>query len=125
MKIVRYFFVGGAAAAVDISIFFVFAKQLGLNYLAVGAVGFMIATFVNYLLSVRHVFTSGVRFKKQQEVALVYCVSLIGLLFNLAILYLCISVYNIEMMLGKVTATVTVFFWNYFSRRHFIFKGMN
>ena len=32
MKIVRYFFVGGASAVIDIGIFFVFAKLLGYNY---------------------------------------------------------------------------------------------
>ena|SRR5713226_8944199 len=123
MKIVRYFVVGGVAAAVDISIFFVFAKQLGFNYLAIGAFGFLIATFVNYILSVRHVFESGIRFERRHEVILVYFVSLLGLLLHQAVLYACIDVIKIEMMLGKVTATTVVFFWNYFSRRHFIFQG--
>ena len=123
MKIIRYFLVGGIAATVDISIFFIFAKQLGYNYLVVGVFGFLIATLANYLLSVRHVFETGIRFGKKHEIMLVYLVSLIGLLFNLLILYMCIDILGIEMMLGKITATTSVFFWNYLSRQRFIFRS--
>ena len=125
MSVVRYFLVGSAAAIVDISIFFVFAKQLGINYLAIGVLGFLVATLVNYLLGIKHVFKSGVRFEKKQEIIWVYFVSLIGLLFNQSILYLSIDVIGTEMMLGKILATGNVFFWNYFSRQHFIFRGSN
>jgi putative flippase GtrA len=125
MKVVRYFLVGGVAAAVDIAIFFVFAKELGFNYQIVGAVGFVIATLVNYFLSVAHVFQSGVRFGKKQEIFWVYLVSLVGLAFNQFVLYLTIDVAGIEMMLGKITATASVFFWNYYARQHFIFREAN
>jgi len=62
-RVAKYFVVGGISACVDIGFFFVFAKLLGFNYLAVATVGFLIAVPVNYLLSVRFVFTSGARFK--------------------------------------------------------------
>ena len=119
MKIVRYFFVGGAAAAVDIGIFFVFAKLAGHDYLLVGCVGFLVATAVNYALSVKHVFRSGVRFSKGKEIALVYLVSMVGLAINQLVLYLLIEKMGSEMMLAKLAATGVVFFWN-FSARHFI-----
>ena len=122
MKVVRYFFVGGVAAVVDISIFFVFAKLLGFNYLIIGACGFLIATFVNYALSIRYVFESGVRFDKKYEVMFVYVVSTLGLAWHQAVLYLCVDVVNAELMLSKLTATGTVFFWNYLSRRYWIFQ---
>ena len=119
MKIVRYFFVGGAAAVVDIGIFFLFAKLAGHDYLLVGCVGFLIATAVNYVLSVKHVFKSGVRFTKRREIILVYAVSLVGLSINQLVLYVMIEQAHSELMLAKLTATGVCFFWN-FSARHFI-----
>ena len=47
MKIFRYAGVGAATAAVDFLICAVFAKLLNVNYLAVGAVGFINATTIN------------------------------------------------------------------------------
>jgi len=91
VKILRYFFVGGVAAAVDIAFFFLFASLAGLNYLVVAPFGFVLATWVNYQLSIRHVFRSGARFKRSREILLVYAISAIGLLINQAVLYVLVA----------------------------------
>ena len=72
MKIFRYAGVGATAATVDFLIFAVFAKLLNFNYLAVGAVGFIIATTINYFLSVRFVFERGVRLGQFSVAVLVF-----------------------------------------------------
>lgn len=125
MKIIKYFFVGGAAAAVDITIFFVFAKLFGFPYLTVGALGFIIATLVNYVLSTRFVFKSGARFSIKQEVILIYSVSMVGLILNQLVLYACVDGVGLELMLSKLIATGSVFLWNFFARNYFIFKPIN
>ena len=79
MKIFRYAAVGGAAALIDFLLFAVFAKILGFNYLLVGAAGFIIATTVNYFLSIRFVFRGGVRFGFHKEIFLVFLISPDGL----------------------------------------------
>lgn len=121
MKVFRYFLVGGAAAAVDIGWFFIFAKLAGFNYLAVAPLGFVLATWVNYQLSVRHVFRSGIRFSRGREIILVYVISAVGLLVNQAVLYGLVDQLGVELMLAKVTATVTVFFWNFGARNNYLF----
>lgn len=88
MKIVRYFFVGAAAAAVDVGLFTIFAYWLHFNYLIVGACTFILATLVNYVLCVHYVFESGVRFTPRHEIAMVFLVSSIGLLVNQSVLLL-------------------------------------
>lgn len=110
---------GGASAVVDIGIFFVFAKLAGYDYLLVGCIGFLVATAVNYALSVKHVFRSGVRYSKGKEIALVYLVSMVGLAINQSVLYLLVAQLHRELMLAKLVATGVVFFWN-FSVRYFI-----
>jgi putative flippase GtrA len=122
MKVVRYFFVGAVAAAVDIGLFALFVHGFGLDYLAVGAVTFVLATSVNYALSVRVVFRSGVRFSRRQEIALVFAVSALGLALNQLVLFVGVTRFALPPVLAKVMATAAVFFWNYGARAHFVFK---
>jgi putative flippase GtrA len=121
VRILRYFIVGGVAATVDIGFFFLFAKLAGFNYLVVSPLGFVLATGVNYRLSIRHVFQSGVRFSQRREIFLVYVVSAVGLLINQLVLYFLVDQVGAELMLSKLTATVTVFFWNYWMRSNYVF----
>ena len=125
MKVIKYFFVGGIAASVDIGIFFIFAKLLGFHYMPVGISSFTLATLVNYLFSTRYVFVSEIRFSKKAEVLLVYVFSSLALLINQFVLYLCIDVIMLEIMLSKLIATGSVFFFNFFARNNFIFKEKN
>jgi putative flippase GtrA len=122
VRAAKYFVVGGISACVDIGFFFVFAKLLGFNYLAMAAVGFVIAVPVNYLLSVRFVFTSGARFKPLHELALVYLVSSVGLGLHLVVLYVAVDVLGLELMLSKLIATGSVFAWNFTARNYFVFR---
>jgi len=124
MRIVRYFFVGGVAATVDIGIFAVAVKGFGLGWFFVALFSFVLATAVNYLLSVRYVFESGVRFKKKAEVSLVFLVSGIGLFINQCVLWLLIEAAGIDEVLSKLLATGTVFLWNYAARSRYIFKEL-
>lgn len=120
-NIVRYFVVGGVCALVDLGIFMLFAQVLGYPYLRVSAASFLIATLLNYFLSVRFVFVSGIRFRRRYEVALVFLVSAIGLGLNQLILALCVEQVGLNLFFSKVTATGCVFFWNYFARRVLVF----
>ena len=122
MNIIKYFFVGGVAAIVDISLFGLFAKYIGFNYLIVGFFTFIIATGVNYFLSIRYVFASGSKHSKRREISLVYLISTVGLGINLLALFICHDWLNIELMTSKVIATGFTFFWNYFLRKFVVFN---
>jgi len=122
MRIVRYFFVGGVAASVDILLFALFAKVLGYSYLLVAPCTFVVATWVNYVLSVRHVFRSGARFSRKRELTLVFLVSLIGLGVNQVVLFVSVRRLGLDLVLGKIVASAGAFLWNYGARAHFVFK---
>lgn len=121
MKILRYLFVGFIAMLFDVGFFFIFAKVLNFNYFVVGLIGFMLATLINYFLSIKIVFKSGVRHSKRKEIAYVYFVSIIALGINQMILVYLIKIVGLEKMLSKLSATISVFLWNYFSRKKLIF----
>jgi len=122
VKIARYFLVGGVAAGVDFLLFAVLVKGMALGWMLAGVVSFCFATMVNYALSVRHVFISGVRFQRTQEVSLVFLVSGVGLAMNQAVLAVLIEGTGWDPLLAKIGATSSVFLWNYSARRYYIFK---
>jgi putative flippase GtrA len=122
-KFVKYFIVGGISAIVNVIIFFIFAEVMRYNYLAIGALAFIVATFVNYILSIKYVFKSGIRFGKHKELFWIYVVSIIGLIENEVILYLFASLLRIEIMISQIIAIGAVFFWNYIARNSFVFRS--
>jgi len=122
MRIARYFLVGGVAAGVDFAFFAVMVKGLAVGWMPAGIVSFCFATLVNYALSVRHVFSSGVRFRRGQEILLIFLVSGVGLVVNQAALAALIGGAGWNPLMAKIGATSSVFCWNYGVRRCFIFK---
>lgn len=123
MNLIKYFFVGGASAAIDFTCFFIFIYLFNFPWLIAGCVSFLIATTTNYFLSIRFVFNQGARFKQSIELTLIYFVSGVGLMLNLGFLYVFIESLNVHPLASKILATGVVFFWNFFIRQSFIFKS--
>jgi putative flippase GtrA len=121
MRIVKYFFVGGAAAVVDIGLFSIFASYLSWPWVPVSITTFILATLTNYFLSIQFVFESGTRHKKYVEVFGVFIVSGLALLVNQIVLYLAIEILGWHLIFSKIVATSVVFFWNYYGRSKFVF----
>ena len=121
MRLSRYFFVGGSAAIVDIGLFSIFTKVLDFPWFPVSICTFLLATLVNYVLSIKFVFESGVRHKKHIEIAGVFAISTLALLVNQAVLFVAIEWFTFNLVASKIIATGTVFFWNYFGRSRIIF----
>lgn len=122
MNIVRYAIAGTVAAVIDFAIFAVFAKFLGWNYLWVATAGFSVATSVNYFLSIKLVFNSGVRFTKHAEFAMVFLVSLIGLAVNQLVLFVAVEAFDVGLLISKTLATASVFLWNFGVRDLYVFS---
>lgn len=123
MNFLRYFAVGGIASCVDWGLFWLFAVRMEWPYLWVAAGSFVIATLVNYALSVRFVFVSGARFEKAAEVTAVFGASAVGLSLNQLLLYASQQFTTSSLMAGKIGATACVLLWNYSIRRFYIFKA--
>ena len=121
MKIIRYFFVGAMAATIDIGVFGFLVEGLAVPWFVAGVVSFFLATTANYLISIRYVFQSGIRFPQRREMSLVFLVSAVGLVINKAALWMFIDKMAFYTISSKALASATVFLWNYGLRRKFIF----
>ena len=122
-QFISYFFVGGISAIVEWIFFALFANFVELNYL--------FATATNWFLGRKWTFKGNKKYieKPKQEVLLVYFVSAIGLVFNVLLMYLFVTVIGLNTSflktVSKILATGIVFFWNFFVRKLFIYKEVN
>lgn len=126
-QFISYFGVGGAAALVEWVAFYLFASVLRIQYLLATALAFILSTTANWFLG--RVFTfkdSAYKDKKVREITLVFTVSAIGLLFNMGLMYLFVTVLKMDTdilkVVSKVLASGIVFVWNYLARKCFIYR---
>jgi putative flippase GtrA len=117
----RYLVVGGVSALADWSVFAVMLYGLELHYIAAGTISLILATGLNYYLSVRFVFGAGSRGPRQAMV-LVYMVSTVGIAINLGVLTVGIDVLELHPLVAKFFATGVAVFWNFLARYFYIFK---
>jgi putative flippase GtrA len=117
----RYAVVGSIGALSDWLIFAFFLYVVELNYLLAGTISFVIATLINYVLSLLWVFEGG-RHSRHKEVTLIYLVSAVGLLINLLALYLLYEGLGLHVFVAKVLASLSAFVWNFGARYLWVFE---
>ncbi len=116
----KYFIVGGVAALTEWASYSALIFFLRWNYLVAAVFSFVIATGVNYVLSIRFVFFHH-RLNRKSEITLVYIVSIFGAVINLGALAMLVEWGDVDLYLAKIMATGIAFLWNFFSRRYWIF----
>lgn len=117
----RYLVVGGLSALADWTIFAAMLYGFDLHYIAAGTISFILATGLNYYLSVRFVFGASSR-GPRNAVMLVYAVSAVGIAINLGVLAIGINYMELHPLLSKVIASGMAVFWNFLARYFYIFK---
>lgn len=122
IKIFRYLIVGAVASIVDFSVLFALVIFFNFHWFFAALLSFVLATIINYFLSITYVFPSGIKFKKEEEFVLVFIISIFGLILNQAFVYILYKFVSINLFYSKLITTGIVFFWNYNSRHHLIFK---
>lgn len=127
-QFISYFGVGGVSALVEWAAFYVFDSVLGIQYMLSTVMAFILSTTTNWFLG--RIFTfkdSAYKDKKTREIVLVFAVSAIGLLFNLGLMYLFVTVLKMDTNLlktvSKVLSTGIVFVWNFLARKLWIYRN--
>ena len=121
-NIASYGIVGGAAALVEWAAFYV-CDAIGLFYLLSTILSFIVATFVNWILGRKITFRNSPKLANwPRDLLSVYVASGVGLLLNLGLMVLFVSVIGIDSMISKIISTGLVFFWNYFIRKLVIYQ---
>jgi putative flippase GtrA len=119
-KIVGFFLIGIISSLIDIGLLVFFCSYLGIWYLPAAAVSYCCGTVVSYLLNKylnfhdhdRHILTQFTTFA---------AISVSCLLVNLCVIWLCVEVFSLNYITGKIIATFCAFFWNYHGQKRFTF----
>ena len=132
-QIIKFGIVGLFCFLIDFGITTGFTNLLGIHYLISKFLGFVVSAVVNYLLSIKFVFTQKKEMDKKKEFTVFLILSAFGLLINEIVMYLCIDgiyarsghlqelVSHANMVaLSSILATGIVMVYNFISRKLFL-----
>ena len=119
MQFLRYFFVGGSSAVVDLLVFTVLVKHMEFHYILAAFVGYMMGLAWNHFLCIAWVFES--KHNRTKELAMVFVIAVGGLLWTWLILYLLIDVASMDEVIAKMISQILVLFWNFSMRKFYVF----
>jgi putative flippase GtrA len=94
-KIVGFFLIGIISSLVDIGLLVFFCSYLGIWYLTA-------AQFTTFA-----------------------AISVSCLFVNLCVIWLCVELFSLDYLSGKIIATLCAFFWNYHGQKRYTFRGGN
>lgn len=119
----KFALVGFASLAVEYLFLGYFLQALAMNYLMATTIAFIISIVVNYVLSMRYVFSHKQDMSRRREFTIFAVLSAIGLGLNDLYMFVGVSILNIGTMAMKLISTFFVTWYNYFSRRKFLDGG--
>ena len=105
----RFAAVGTSTFLVDYVLLMVLSQLLGMDPVLAGAISFTVSLVLNYLLSMKFVFTRRQDISRRRQFGLFVVLSLVALVLNEIIIWIV-----------KLIATMMVTLWNFFSRRRWL-----
>lgn len=119
IQFVRYIFVGGIAAIVNIGGLYILTEGFNIYYLISNILAFIIGLLVNYALSKKMVFQNETAIKREKEFMVYATIGIIGLGLDTIFVGIFTSILSIYYMLSKIISTILVFIWNFVARKVF------
>ena len=116
-QILRFGVVGGLAFLIDYSVLWALVDLLGVNYLAASALSFSISVIFNYILSSIWVFDCSGNENQLGKFLVFVVLSVIGLMLNLAIMWITVDVLGIHYLVAKIGSTAIVMVYNFVTRK--------
>jgi len=118
LQFVRYLGVAFVGLGFDFGTLVFLREICHVHYLVAAAGGFMAGLAINYILSVRYVFTNPKIKSHAMNFGLFALIGLIGLGLLSLCMWALTDGLGINYIISKVLATVIVYMWNFFARRN-------
>ena len=116
-----YSCVGVAATGVEWLFFYLLNQHLGLHYAPATVIATVFSGFTNWAVGRLLLFKATVQ--ALRELGKIYLTSLIGMGFNLLLMWGMVDGLGLDEMTAKVIATILVFLWNYLVHTRLIYRG--
>lgn len=117
IQFLRYIFVGGISAVINICTLYILKDIVNIYYLIANAIGFILGLITNYCLSKMLVFTKENMGNPMIEFIIYALIGLIGLGIDSLLMWILTSKLNIYYMISKIFSTMLVFVWNFGIRK--------
>ncbi len=121
-QIIKFGFTGVLCFVIDYCLLLFFTELLSINYLISSALSFSISVIVNYILSVKFVFSVDKQASKGRNFILFIVFSVIGLGLNQLLMWLGVDILNQDYRFIKIAATAVVMCYNFITRKLFLEK---
>lgn len=132
-QIIKFGIVGFFCFLIDYGITVIFTNVFGVHYLISKLLGFVVSAIVNYILSIKFVFTNKKEMDKKKEFSVFIILSAFGLVINEIVMFLCMDVIfpasallqryitrELMVSVSSVVATGVVMVYNFISRKLFL-----
>lgn len=112
----RFLVVGGLSFAVDFGLFTTFV-WLGAPHIPANVVSFSLSVILNYILTRKYVFDASDSVSVRKEFTYYVILNVIALGLNTLVLEICVSLFGLSPIWGKIIATAIVLVYNFISRK--------
>jgi putative flippase GtrA len=116
----RFVLVGGLSALMEYALYFLFKSMV--EYKTANIIAFACTNVVTYILTRRYVFTSGGDRKTQEAFLFVLCLAG-ALVVNQWVFIALVESASMDDRIAKVVAIAVTVIWNFFTRKHIVFKN--
>ena len=121
IKVFEQFFkfgiVGVICFIIDYGLMIALTELAGVPYLISCGISFSVSVVVNYILSMRYVFSSKKDADRKKEFALFVLLSISGLLLTELLMWLFAAGLGINYMIAKIITTGIVMIYNFITRK--------
>ena len=120
-QFLAYLLFGGIATIVDWGTYWLFLYSLGLHYSLAVTFSFMLGSLTNFSLNKYLNFKN--RYKKLHNQFVLYLlIAIIGLLFTILLMWICIELLSIDEFLARVIATAITLIYNFLGHKFITFN---
>ncbi len=120
-KYVRYLFVGGTCAVLDLLLLYVFIDCFHIWYLSAATASFTIMLVLSYLGQKYFTFRDYTK-NHRKQLSVFFIVAIIGLVINAACMFIFVSWMSLWYILASVITKLVVFIWNFVANKKLTFK---
>jgi putative flippase GtrA len=120
-RLVKYFIMAVVIVCIELGNFQII-YLLTRNYYLATILSFLIGVILNWFFGRLYVFGTSLH-HPAKEFTMVLIASLVGVGIQLVVVGICVNVYSLYPILGKMVSIIFSFFWNYWYRSKYIFKN--
>ena len=118
---IRFLVVGGTTFFIDMALLIVLVKYFDVYYLVSTAIAFLVASLINYYLSVLIVFEAGKYSSRKKELVVFFIFTFLGVTINHIIIYICSNILMLRLFVSKLVSVFVVTVFNFLTKKNIVF----